>query len=203
MTTLPKGQHAPLDVTEKARHRIMAGLGWDPADKANFIEKVGHIIGGKEDAHDLDLGCFTYDAHSVKISAVSADRAMNVDSSGKIYHSGDDEDGVGEGDDEQLSVELKDLDPAIHHILFTVRIQSGHFFKHIDAPEVRLADGYTNNNLLHTMIDHSEGKDRDVFVFAHIYRSGDGWALHNVSEYLSADDYNDWQKEISKFLTTK
>lgn len=201
--TLPKGQHTELNVTQKARHRIMAGLGWNPADKANIIEKVGHAITGKDDVHDLDLGCFTYDAHSVLISTVSADRAKNIDDSGKIYHSGDDEDGIGEGDDEQLSVELKDLEESIHHILFTVKIQSGHVFKDIEVPEIRLADGYSNDNFLQIMIDHSEGKEQDVFVFAHIYRSGEGWSLHNVSEYMNSEEYDDWQKELPKFLTTK
>lgn len=201
--TLPKGQHGPLKVTEKAKHRIMAGLAWNPAAKANVINKVSNKMAGKEHAHDLDLGCFTFDAHSVLVSAVSADIGKNVDGSGKIYHSGDDEDGVGDGDDEQLSVELKDLDPAIHHILFTAKVQSGHTFAEISAPEIRLADGFSNDNFLHSMIDHEIGQDKDVFVFAHLYRTSDGWTLHNVSEYMMAADYPDWSKELSKFLSTK
>lgn len=198
-----KGQHLPLEVTLKARHRIMAGLAWDPANKASFIQKAAQAISAKQAEHDLDLACFSYDAHSVLISAVSADRAMTVDESGKIYHSGDDEDGVGEGDDEQLSVELKDLDPSIHHLIFTAKIQSGHSFDEIEAAEIRLADGYSNDNFLQTMIDHEHGMHQDIFIFAHIYRYAEGWNIHNISQYMVASEYDDWQKELTKFLATK
>ncbi len=200
---IEKGQHGKLNVTQKARHRVMAGLAWDPADQSSVIEKVGDKLKGKAKHHDLDLGCFTYDAHNVFISAVNADRAMNVDESGKIYHSGDNIEGFGDGDDEQLSVELKDLDPAIHHIIFLAKIQTGHNFSEIKVPEIRLADGFDNKNFLHTMIDHEDGQDKDVFIFAHIYRTGDGWNLHNVSEYLSTRDHDDWSNVITNHLKTK
>ncbi len=201
--TLPKGEHGPLNVTQQARHRIQAGLGWDPADKAKLGQKVEQAMGGKKVHHDLDLACFTFDSHNTLVSTVSPEQAQNIDESGKIYHSGDNVEGHGEGDDEQLSVELKDLDPNIHHILFTAKIQTGHDFYDVADPVMRLVDGFGNDMLLETTIDHEEGHDKNVFVFAHIYRSGESWQLHHVAEYLSSEENAEWREALSQFLTIK
>lgn len=198
---LKKGQHVPLKVTEKARHRVLAGLGWDPAFVARLIDKVGQALGGRKIHHDLDLSCFLYDANNSFIESVSPEHA--ADASGKVYHSGDNLEGVGEGDDEQLSVELKDLDASIHHALFLVKIQTGHDFSEIDAPLVRFADGFTNQNFHQVFIDNKVLEGADVYVFAHIYRKGSHWQLHAVDEYLKSTDYEDWRKELTQFLGVK
>lgn len=201
--TLAKGQHTPLKVTEKARHRIMVGLGWDPAYVAKLLDKVSEAMGGRKTHHDLDLSCYIYDANTNFIGTVSPDPANTVDTSGKIYHSGDNQEGVGEGDDEELSVELKDLDPAIHHILFVVKIQTGHDFSEIDSPLLRLADGYSNINFLNSFIDGSAQEGADIYVFAHIYRKGTHWQLHFVDEYLKSGAHNDWRQQLPHFLSVK
>jgi stress response protein SCP2 len=203
MSKLEKGEHGPLNVTQKARHRVLAGLGWDPADEADFKEKIDQALGGKKIYHDLDLACFFYDSHNVLIGSVSPDPAQTADDSGKIYHSGDNAQGHGEGDDEQISVELKNLDPDIHHVLFTAKIQTGHSFAEVDTPEMRLADGMTNADFLKVAIDHPEGKGCDVFVFAHIYRRGAEWRLHHVAEYLKSADLKAWRDELPRFLQVK
>ncbi len=201
--TLIKGDHGALNVTQEARHRILAGLGWDPAGKAGLGGKVGAALERKQTHHDLDLFCFTFDSHNNFISEVSADHSMNIDPSGKIYHSGDNEEGFGEGDDEQISVELKELDPNIYHILFTVKIQTGHSFGEVAAPAMRLADGFSNDDFLKASIDDEDGQNKDIFVFAHTYRSGGEWRLHHVGEYLSTADHQSWREELSRFLTVK
>ncbi|GJL84616.1 MAG: tellurium resistance protein TerZ [Micavibrio sp.] len=201
--TLPKGDHGPLNVTQKARHRIMAGLGWDPAGKAKLSDKIEKAMGGKKTHHDLDLACFVYDSHNTFISVVSPNQAQDIDASGKIYHSGDNVAGFGDGDDEQVSVELKDLPTDIHHILFIAKIQTGHDFYEVADPEIHLTDGFSNDTLLETPINHEEGHNKDVFVFAHIYRSGESWQLHHVAEYLCSEENEQWHEELSRFLTIK
>lgn len=200
---LPKDQHTLLKVTPKARHRILAGLGWDPADEARLLSKAAAAVSGRKTYHDLDLSCFMYDANNIYIGSVSPEAASTVDASGKIYHSGDNQEGVGEGDDEEISVELKDLDPAIHHILFVVKIQTGQDFSKIEAPFLRLADGYSNENFLTAYIDGVTLEGADIYVFAHIYRKGSHWQLHNIDSYLKSDDHTDWRQELPRFLSVK
>jgi len=192
--------HRKLNVTKEARERIMVGLGWDPADEANFIEKVKSVASAKELYHDLDLACFTYDKDHNFIASVSAEPGQSIDHTGRIYHSGDNVEGHGEGDDEEISVELKDLDTNIYHIIFTAEIRTGHVFREIDAAEIRIADGYTNHNFVKTALIDDDGLDKNTYVFVHIYRNGDEWNLHHVGEYLDSDNVEEWPTTLKNFL---
>lgn len=184
MPRLEKGEHAPLNVTQKGQHRIYAGLGWDPHVNANIMEKLGAMVGIKKTYHDLDLSCLLFDAHKNPLPDIAIGPARHVDQSGHIYHSGDSIAGVGDGDDEQLSVELRDVTSSIHYLMFVASIKSGHTFGEVVSPEIRLADGYSNHNFLQAPLTHPEGRLKSAFAFASIYRQGDGWNVHNISTYL-------------------
>jgi len=201
---LIKGSHKKLNVTKEARHRIMVGLGWDPADEMGVIEKMKSVAKSKEFYHDLDLACYIYDKDGNNISSVSAEPGQSIDHTGNIYHSGDNVEGYGEGDDEEISVELKDLNANIHHIIFTAQIRTGHVFREIDAAEIRLADGYTNHNFLQTPLIDDEGLDKNAYIFVHLYRAPDAkadqWMLHHVAEYMNANNIDAWHKRLKDFL---
>lgn len=201
MSTLQKSNHGTLNISEDSpRARILVGLGWDPKEKATLIERAASMLGGTKPWHDLDLSCLTYDERGAYIETVTAQTGQHIDQSGNIYHSGDNTAGVGDGDDEQVSVELKDMDENIHHMIFTVTIKSGHVFGDINAPEVRLADGYARHDFLKTAINQTEGKNYSGFVFVHIYRTSNGWAMHNVSEFLDAADMEQWPALMAAHL---
>ncbi|MCB1651581.1 MAG: TerD family protein [Alphaproteobacteria bacterium] len=184
MSKFEKGAPFRLNVTQKASWRIFAGLGWDPNEAAGLVDKAKALIGGKSVEHDLDLSCYIYDADKRHINTVTSSPGhMHIDQTGKIYHSGDNVAGVGDGDDEQISVELKDLDPVIHSLLFAVSIKSGHVFGEIKMPEIHLSDGYTGRRFLHAPLDKPEYASQSSFVFACLYRGEDeGWMLRFIGE---------------------
>ncbi len=184
MPRLEKGQHAPLNVTQKSAHRVFAGLAWEPHTDVSLIEKLENMIGIKKIYHDLDLGCLLFDSGKKPIGGGALAPGGLIDRTGHIYHSGDNVAGVGEGDDQQVSVELLKLDTAIDYILFTAIIKSGHTFGEIHSPEIRIADGYSNHNFLQTALTHQEGRIKSAFAFASIYRKDGGWNIHNISTYL-------------------
>ena len=183
MAAMQKGQCKPLNVTQKAKHRIVVGLGWDPAEEKGLIGKVQAIAQGKETHHDLDLSCHIFNINKELIETISAEPDRLIDASEHIYHSGDNEEGIGEGDDEEISVELKNLPKTIHHILFTAKIKSGHGFHEINNPEIRLADAYTNHNLLVQLLDEPENEKNNFFIFCRLTREKDGWNLCNISTF--------------------
>ena len=188
--------HRPLNVTQQAKHRIFVGLGWDPNERPGALDSIGALLGFRKTAHDLDLACFIYDTDANYIDAIShgASKAIH------IYHSGDSQEGIGEGDDEQISVELKDLDPHIHHIVFTASIKSGHVFADIASPEIRIGDGYSNHVFLRSALDAKEGHDHSTYVFARIYRTGESWALHEINEYHRRSDIQNWPDFLKRYL---
>jgi tellurium resistance protein TerD len=180
----------------------MAGLSWDPARKTGVLEKMKEIA-GTPTAHDLDLVCYLFGHDGGFIEHVSGEAGRNVDLSEKIYHSGDNTDGDADGDDEEISAELKDLPPYIAHMIVCALVRSGHKFGEIAAPEIRLADGYTNHNLLYTPLNHAEGKDKSAYVFAHLYRaprSETGWNLHYVSQYRKYPGQPEFIETLKEYL---
>lgn len=200
MTKLAKGESIPLNYSPQASHRIFAGLGWDPLGTPGVIGKLREAISGQAIQHDLDLACYIYDQHGHYISHVSTERGRETDQTGKIYHSGDNTGGVGDGDDEQISVELKDLDPVIGNIVFKASIKSGHRFRDVQGPEIHISDGYTGRQFLHQALGTMPGNKQNSFIFARIYKATDGsWMLQNISEFRRQAPAQDWPEILRHF----
>ena len=197
-----QNNHRPLNVTQQARHRVFVGLGWDPNQKKSLMDRAREILGRTiKSGHDLDLSCFLYDKSGGFIESVSVHSGREIDATGHIYHSGDNREGIGEGDDEQISVELKDLDANIHHIVFCASIKSAHIFGDIKSPEIRLGDGYSNHTFLRAPLDQPEGKDKSAFAFARIYRDGgDGWLIDSLNQFFKNDGPEEKADYLKKFL---
>ncbi len=191
----------PLNVTQEARHRVFVGLGWNPNKKVSLIDKAREITGGKKTHHDLDLSCYIFDDQKRYINHVSVESGREVDQTGQIYHSGDNVEGIGDGDDEQISVELKDLNPAIHSIIFKASIKSGQNFAEVAEPEMRLADGYTNRNFVHCDLLKITGHDKDAFIFACIFRmSNTEWQMMQINEFIDTTDDMSWPERLKSYL---
>lgn len=196
-----KGESKPLNVTKEAQHRVVVGLGWDPADAPKLIKKIGSIAKGRPTHHDLDLSCFMFDEHKAMIGKVSADGDFAIDESGKIYHSGDNVEGLGDGDDEEISVELKDIPPIINSIIFTAHISTGQSFGSVNAPEMRIYDAYTGHNFLHHDLSEQSGADKGTFVFISLQRSAaNDWSLHYIGDYPVSKDQKDWEAALQSYL---
>lgn len=194
------GDHAPLDFTMKARHRVVAGLSWDPrADKAGFLDKLK----GHNQQYDLDLICFVYDDQGTYIDYVGAEAQDSMARSGKIYHSGDDMTGEGDGDDEFISLEFAEMPSNVAQIVFVVEIRSNHTFEDLEAPEVRVADGMDNRNLFHTFLDEPESKAAKACVSFKLYRditAETGWSLENIGAYPDISQIEDWAGYLTRYL---
>lgn len=202
MPRLEKGEKAQLNVTLKARHRIMAGLSWDPARKTGLMEKMKEMAGAPT-SHDLDLVCYVFGHDGGFIEHVSGEPGRNVDLSERIYHSGDNTAGDAAGDDEEISAELRDLPPYIYQIVFCVIVRGGHKFGEVNAPEIRLADGYTNHNILQAPLNHAEGRDKSAYAFACLSRNPrheTGWGVHYIGEYLKYAGQSEFVEELRKSI---
>ena len=196
---MEKGSKSPLLYTQAKRHRVVAGLSWDAReDKVSF---VGRIQGDTQ--HDLDISAFIYDHEGDFIDIVTAEATDAIDDSGAIYHSGDDQTGEGEGDDEHISVELAGLPDEIQSIIFVIESRSAHTFGHIAEINARIADGMSNSDLLKTDLNGEDGKDSIGYVFARLYPddgSESGWMLHFIDEYPNTDDVEEWGAYLKKYL---
>ncbi len=195
-----RGKAVPLAYSKEARHRILCGLSWDPATyDVGTIEKLQNMNRNIE-TYDLDLSCVMFNSAGDAIDGVSPRPDETIDSTGKIYHTGDDTSGEGDGDDEAISVELRDLPEDIAHIIMIVEIQSEHTFDAVNNPEIRIADGKTNRTQMAVSLKTDQSKGKNAYIFARISRTPDGWMLHFIDEYATGADIPDWMAYLKRYL---
>jgi stress response protein SCP2 len=195
-----RGERVALNHTMKARQRVTVGISWDVRDDAKFMD----VIKGTHYQHDLDLSCYIFDENKEYVDFVGAEGQDNMDQSGKIYHSGDDMTGEGEGDDEAISIELANVPDYVCHMVFLVEVNTNHAFGEIHQPSARIADGFDDSNLYETVFGQTEGSDNKSYIIAEIYRnrtSPTGWSLHNIDDYPNVEEIEDWAEYMKQFLS--
>ncbi len=197
--TPQKGDITPLRHSETAQNRILIGLRWDPNTEAVHTNKLvravrSNVMDKNDNTFDLDLACVIYDEHDDAIDGVSGTASETMDQSGHVYHSGDDMSGTGDHDDESISVELKGFPEAARHIIFVVECQSGHTFAEINNPEVRIADGKTDEDQINIQLGQDEGGDKTAFAFVRLFRknAGNDWLVHYIGQYYDGAQVEDW-----------
>lgn len=128
MTSQPQpGQRVELAVTQSARHRVYAGLSWDPIVPTSLAEqyadahkqggtsgeKIKHVYAqkhvkkkmdpseasAKNLTFDLDLSAYIYNTDGSFRRRVTGDAMGMIAEGNKIYHSGDDFDGAGDNEE--------------------------------------------------------------------------------------------------------
>lgn len=197
---IDKGKTAPLLHTVKGRERILVALNWDErGDKITMMDKLR----GTNQQHDLDIACFVFDDQGTYIDFVGAMAQDAMDSTGAIYHSGDDTTGEGLADDESISVELGSLPLTTKDIIFIAEIRSDHAFGEIARPSVRIADGATDKNLLRIELGGTGNENAHACVVARITRdrkSQTGWSLHHIGDHPDLAGITDWAEHLRRYL---
>ena len=69
---------------------------------------------------------------------------------GSIVHSGDNHDGVGDGDDEQIKIDLSKLPQKTKSLWFIVNAFSGGTFTGVETARFTLYDGSDHNQILYS-----------------------------------------------------
>ena len=168
--TLSKGQKVSLTKGNPGLKHIVVGLGWDT-----------HKYDGGFD-FDLDSAAFLLDENG-KVNADTDFVFYNnlKHSSGAVEHLGDNLTGEGDGDDEQVKVDLSLVPQNISKIAFTVTIHEAlerrQNFGQVSNSYVRVIDEDTNQELL----NYELGEDFSIetaIVVCEIYRHNGEWKFN-------------------------
>lgn len=191
-----------LILSPESEGQILVGLSWDPnTEKVGFMKKLSGVVGENHETYDLDISCYMYDEGKAFMDYVTGESGETIDKSGFIRHSGDARHGRAEGDDEFIICELKKLPPYIKEIFFIVEVGSAHSFAEIAAPETRIADYGTNENVLHTAIGRVDDADYSAYVFAKLTREKENnWKLYHVDHYVDHEEIEDWSDYLTNFI---
>ncbi|MDR2076938.1 MAG: TerD family protein [Desulfovibrio sp.] len=175
--TLVKGQKISLAKEGGgALTKVVMGLGWDAVQpKKGFL---GSLFGRGQTTIDLDASCALFDQNKQPVDFVWFRQLQSRD--GSIVHTGDNLTGEGEGDDEQIIVDLSRVPPDVIYLVFTVNSFRGQTFNEVENAFCRLEDCSTGKELARYTL--SGGGDYTAMIMAKLYRHQGEWKMHALGE---------------------
>jgi len=193
MVSLVKGQSVRLDkIADAGLRRVTMGLGWDVRQPKGFFGLFG---GGGGDI-DLDASCLLFDASSVLVDSVWFQQLQSND--GSILHTGDNRTGAGDGDDEQIIVDLQRLPANVTTLIFTVNSFTGDSFDRIENAYCRLVDETSGREL--ARYDLTGSGSHTGQVMAKVARQEGGWEMTAIGDRTSGRTFHDMMPAIVSHL---
>ena len=175
--SLKKGQKVDLTKTNPGLKNILIGLGWD----------TNKYDGGKD--FDLDASVFLLNGEG-KVNGdedfVFYGNLKHV--SGAVEHLGDNLTGAGEGDDEEIKIDLTKVPEGIEKIDFTVTIYEAEErkqnFGQVENAFIRVVNEATGEEL----IRYDLGEDFSIetaVVIGELYRNKGEWKFNAIGSGFS------------------
>ena len=169
---LSKGQKVSLTKGNPGLKNIMIGLGWD----------VNAFDSGSD--FDLDAACFMADDGGRCPSEKEFIFYGNLEhSSGAVKHMGDNLTGGGDGDDEQIMIDLSLMPANISKIAFTVTIYDAdnrrQNFGQVSNSFIRVVDQATGEEI----VRYDLGEDFSIetaIVVGELYRNNGEWKFNAI-----------------------
>lgn len=171
---LQKGQKISLDKEAGSTlTKIIMGLGWDAVKTKGFLG-----FGGKAQTIDLDASCIMFDEQGNQTDAAWFRQLKSKD--GSVVHTGDNRTGDGDGDDEQIIVDLTKVPSNIKSLIFTVNSFTGQDFSQIENATCRIVNASNNKEI--ARFNLSALGSHNAQIMAKIYRHGGEWKMHAIGE---------------------
>ena len=170
--SLKKGQKVDLTKTNPGLSKLLIGLGWDTNKYdggADFdLDAAAFLLGGNgKVTKDADFVFYNNKKHA----------------SGAVEHMGDNLTGAGEGDDEQIKIDLALVPAEIEKIDFTVTIHEAEErkqnFGQVSNAFIRVLDETNGTEL----IRYDLGEDFSIetaVVVGELYRNNGEWKFNAI-----------------------
>jgi stress response protein SCP2 len=196
---LQKGQRVDLTKGNPGLSKIMVGLGWDPVQKSGGGGGLfGGLFGGGGSGGanvDCDASVILLGANDKLQNNNDVIYFGNLKSKdGSVTHSGDNLTGDGDGDDEQVSIELSKVPTQVEKLVFIVNIYDAtkrkQHFGMIRNAFIRVVNPSNNQELIkYNLTDDYSGKTS--LIVGEIYRHGNEWKFAAVGTGTNAAGLSD------------
>jgi len=180
---LQKGQKVSLSKDNAGLANIIVGLGWDEVRQSGGM--LNSLFGAPKQAVDCDA------------SAIMLRNGKFVDKddlvyfgnlrhkSGTVNHQGDNLTGAGDGDDEQIIIDLSRVPAEYDKIVIVANIyqavQRKQHFGMIQNAFIRLVDARNNNEMCkYNLTDNYSGMT--AMIFGEVYRHNGEWKFSAVGQ---------------------
>lgn len=169
---LQKGQRIDLTKGNAGLTKLVVGLGWD----------VNKYDGGEQ--FDLDAAAFMLGDNGRVIKDADFIFYNNpTDEARALEHMGDNLTGQGEGDDEQIKVDLARVPTAYQKIAFTVTINDAESrkqnFGQVSNAFIRIVNEVSGQELLRFDLGEDFSVETAV-IFAELYRNAGEWKFNAI-----------------------
>ncbi len=170
--SLAKGNNLSLTKTSPGLTIATVGLGWDPRTTSG-------------EAFDLDASALLVGANGkVRSSADFIFYNQTSTPDGSVVHLGDNRSGEGEGDDEQITVELQKVASDVQRVVIAVSIDRAderrQNFGQVRGAYCRVLDQDGNEIVRFDLSE--DAAPETAMVFAEVYRNGAEWKFKAVGQ---------------------
>lgn len=177
--SLQKGQKVSLSKEHAGLANVLVGLGWDE------VQQKRGFFAPKPQAIDCDASALLLqNGHLVrKEDVVYFGNLRHF--SGTVQHMGDNLTGAGDGDDEQILVDLSKVPAEYDKIVIVVNIyqavQRNQHFGMINNAFIRLVDARNNNEMCkYNLTENYSGMT--AMIFGEIYRHNGEWKFNAIGQ---------------------
>ncbi len=195
---LTKGQKISLEKEAgQALTKIVMGLGWDMAKKSGGRGLFGMFRGGSNsESIDLDASCLMFDEGKNLLDAVYFGQLKSND--GSIHHTGDNLTGEGDGDDEQIIVNLSRVPADVKALVFTVSSFRGQTFDDVANAFCRIVNEANGKEVAKYVLS-SQGP-HTAQIMAKLYRHNGEWKMAALGENCDGRTFRDMLPSVLPHL---
>ncbi len=178
--SLQKGQKVSLSKDNAGLSKVMIGLGWDEVQ-----QKKRGLFSAKPQDIDCDASAFLLINGKLMGKEDIVYFGNLRHQSGTVQHMGDNLTGAGEGDDEQILVDLAQVPSQYDRIVIVVNIyqavQRKQHFGMIQNAFIRLVDGRNNNEMCHYNLSE-DYSGMTAMIFGEVYRHNGEWKFNAIGQ---------------------
>lgn len=194
---LQKGQRISLTKEDPSLSSMTVGLGWDP------VQQAGKGLFAKLKSGNIDMDCdasvFMINANGKLEKKEDIIYFGNLRSKcGSVVHTGDNLTGEGEGDDEQLILDLSKVPQRISRLIFVVNIydcvRRKQHFGLVENCFIRIVNNKSSKEILRYNLSNDYAGYTALSV-AEIYRQNNEWKFAAIGQGTNDTSLNNMVKQ--------
>lgn len=188
---LQKGQKVSLSKEHAGLSKIIVGLGWDE------VQQQRSFFAPKPQNIDCDAFALLLVDGKLASSQDIVYYGSLKHNSGSVVHMGDNLTGAGDGDDEQIVIDLNRVPAQYDRIVLAVNIYQAYerrqHFGMIQNAFIRLVDARNNNEMcIYNLTENYS--NQTAMLFGEVYRYNGEWKFNAVGQGTTDGSIRDFAK---------
>ncbi len=177
--SLQKGQKVSLSKDNAGLSKVLVGLGWDE------VRQKRGLFAPKPQPIDCDASALLLKNGKLVDKSDIVYFGNLSHKSGTVQHMGDNLTGAGEGDDEQIVIDLSRIPAEYDRIVVVVNIyqalQRGQHFGLIENAFIRIVDGRSNQEMCKYNLSE-DYSGMTAVIFGEVYRHNNEWKFNAIGQ---------------------